>query len=117
LLRRAFLFGWLAFIGCTSLTKDESQIITELNSIDPNYQFSSFGHPSGAYLTLDIHVSPIDSSKISELYNRMTTLQLDSAGNMRTGWSYIIVYNKMGEYLFSVTTREGKVAFIEDYVQ
>lgn len=91
------LFGLL---GCTSPTKEEREVLFNLNSKYNEYQFSTDENYLGTNLKVTLTKNEWDSLSLKNMYDSTIGSYKGSKG---IPWVYLSVYDISGTYLFTIS--------------
>lgn len=114
----SFLLLTLLVANCEP-TNDEQKAIDLLNKnyVNKNYEVKYFPHTINNYLALYLHKSKVDSTEISKIFDDAMAMAKDSVEQKRRlVWTYLIVYDHSGKYLFTLKKSEGQTKFFIDHV-
>lgn len=109
-----FVFAML--VCCLPPTKEERKLLDELNAKYVGYKFSAFGGVEDVYVKLKLQNRRTDSTMLRKVYRDVMAMNLDSYGKPRTNWLYVIVYDRDGDYMFTMRDYDGNVRFFEDKI-
>lgn len=113
-----FLFLTLLVVSCEP-TNNEQKAIDSLNKKyeNENYEVKYFPHTINNYLALHLHKSKVDSIEIAKIFDDAMSMAKDSVTHKRKlVWTYMIVYDPSGKYLFTLKKSEGETKFFIDSV-
>ena len=108
---KRFCIAIVCLASCVSPTKEDLEVIQSLNQQYPQYEFSQYtNHVIPNYLQVRSKNENVDSVQLRKIYSTIRS-------NDRTPWSYLIIYDKQGEYLFTVSGHGKEITFFKDDVQ
>src|SRR5258706_14531421 len=101
-MRKLLLLIILVWLSGCSPSKGELEIINDMNKKYSDYEFSAFPGPKDVYVKLKIKKDVVDTVELKGIYKTTMQMKKDSAGNVRSNWVYLIVYDKEEHYLFTI---------------
>lgn len=114
-MKKTTLLILLIQLGCLAPTKEESNLISQLNDKYPRYKFALFKGLTDIYVKLDVKKEAVDSLKLKSVYMEVMSMNENTLGQPRTNWLYIIVY-KQDNYLFTMRDYGDGVKIFQDKV-
>ncbi len=108
----------LLFVSCTQATKEESETIIKLNAKFSSYEFSKHKDLSDAYLCVKVVEPFVDSLELKEIYQEIDSIKSKaiSRGKPHINWTYLIVFDRDNDYLFTIVKNDS-IVFFKDAVR